>query len=202
MGSFYTPYSAYSNCEYLDNLSVYGLNAGVDQLLDLSRQIEESQDYYWQNITFPSTPDADILPLQTYSGVVTLPSLAFLINMTGSAIIAADTTGGGTIGAYAPYGFKLRIYDKGGKIDTFINSQFARKQGVCPNLVTETDSGTPPTFGPYFLQSPMVVLQPGALQLEITNLDPLNNVVCQLSLSLAIPVNLQSANELLVGEHN
>src|SRR5579871_3354157 len=187
MGSLYTPSQPYSLTEYLENLPAYTLNAGVDQLLDLARQIEDSQSYYWQPTCFPSSQDAELPPLGTFSGVITVPSLAYVVAITASSIIAADTPGPGTPGADSLLGFKARIYDKGGKIDTFINSTFARKFGVFTNLEVEPNTSTPPTQGPYFLQTPMVVIEPGALQLEITNLEPADSVIAQIVLHLAVP---------------
>jgi hypothetical protein len=202
MGSFYTPNIPYGINDYLNNLGAYTLNEGVDQLLDMAREIEESQGYYWQGVVFPSALDSLFTPLSTFSGVITIPAQAFLVSISAHSIVPGSGSGEGAIASAAdPFGFKFRIYDKGGKIDSFINSTFLRKVGAIGNMDVDPLTGTPPTIGPTFLQSPMVVLDPGALQMDVTSLNPNNNTVIQILMSMAIPVNRSSANEMLVGVH-
>ena len=52
-------------------------------------------------------------------------------------------------------------------------------------------------FGPFFPPDPMVILAPGSLQLTITNLATVDCYI-QILLQLAVPVNRQSANEMLI----
>lgn len=197
MSGFYNPNTPYSKNTYLDNLAAYGLNQGLDQLLDTARQIQESENYYWLGIPFPGAADAQIPALGTFSGTLTVPSLAYVLGLTAASIVVSD-------GSISPPGFKFRIYDKGGKIDTFINAQYINDRQFAPAMnpvAGAVGANFQPPSGPLFLSSPMVVLEPGALQVEITNL---NNVPvwCQLFFSLCVPVNRQSTNEMMVGKHN
>src|SRR5271156_4125204 len=85
-GSFYTSDQSYSINEFINNLGAYTLSQGLDEMLDLARQIEETQNYYWLGFPFPSTSDQPLDPLETFSGTITLPSLAYLVNITASGI--------------------------------------------------------------------------------------------------------------------
>jgi len=197
MSGFYNPNSPYGKNAYIDNLGPYGLNPGLDQLLDTARQIQESENYYWFGVPFPGASDAQIPALGTFSGTLTVPSLAYVLALTAASIVVSD-------GSVSPPGFKLRIFDKGGKIDTFINAQYANDRQFIMSM-NPGSSATGANFqtptGPLFLSSPMVILEPGALQVEVTNL---NNVPvwCQVLFSLCVPVNRQSTNEMMVGRHN
>ncbi len=96
-------------------------------------------------------------------------------------------------------GFRYRIYDKGAKLDVMIDTQFAQNTstiGVMANLAAPNTQTNVP-IGPNFLATPYVVLKPGALQLEVTNLSNLDCAI-QIFLHFAVPVNRQSANENLI----
>jgi hypothetical protein len=195
MAGFYDLQSPYTLNTYINNLGPYTLTEGLDRLLDAGRMVNEAQSYYWLGIPFPGAQQAALPAYGNYSGTLTVPELAYVISLTGVAIVTAT-------GAVATAGFKFRMYDKGGKIDSFINTQFAgSRQFLQEQASNPLDSADSNPTGPYLLDSPMIVLPPGALQLEVTNLTNLP-VTCQVLIQLAVPSNRQSTNEMMIGKTN
>lgn len=165
---------------YLDALPAYNLNAGVDTMLDLAREILTVDNYYFLGVAFPTGTDILIPANGTFVGNVSVEPLSYVTMITGFSD--------------QPSGFKLRIYDKGAKAD-IIDRQFissrniaSQMEGVFPGV---TPADTP--FGPYMLISPFIVLNPGSLQIEITNLSLLAANI-QILLGCAIPVTDRSIN--------
>lgn len=199
MGSFYTPDLPYDLSTYIDNLGAYSVNEDSIMTLELARELIETGGYYQLGVAFPGISNILVKARDTYTSNVTIPSLAYLLSLTGDGIYAANGTGGQTLGQRSTEGFQFRIYDKGAKMDTFLTTFFGNGKPNAGLMVNHNNpnivSNVP--VGPYYPQSPMVVLAPGALQLVITNLAPVDCWL-QILLQMVVPVTRQSANEMLV----
>lgn len=165
---------------YLDSLPAYNCHAGVDSMLDLAREIIDSDGYYWQGVAFPTGSNILIPAQGTYVGNVSVEPLSYIIAITGYS--------------NQPEGFKIRIYDKGAKAD-IIDKQFIYSTMLASNmqmLLGGTAYENVAT-GPYLLTSPLIILNPGSLQIEITNLS-VSDAMIQIMLSCAFPVTDRSIN--------
>lgn len=191
MGFFDHPDTPYSKLTYLNNLPVYTANAGVDSLLDQAREFSDSDNYYFQGVPFPGAADIVIPARTTFGGVITVPALCYVTSITGDCFKTSDPTA-------ATNGFQFRIYDKGARLDSIINAQYVRNTMVAPAMRRAAGAlfNSRP-IGPGMLQSPFVVLQPGSLQMEVTNLSTFDCSI-QLMLALAVPINPMSASEMIV----
>ena len=177
---------------FLDNLQGYNLNAGTDKMLDLARMVVDSDSYYWTGVAFPrgaTVADLAIAAGATFAGNVAIEPYSYIVNLSGVCIQAE----GAAIGANGS--FKVRVFEKGSKSD-IINGQFLRNALGFSQMETVFLPGVTPQdipFGPHWLQSPLIVLPPGSLQVEITNLEA---VACyiQLLFSTATPVTDRSLN--------
>lgn len=151
----------YSNATWQENQGAYDLNAGTDLLLDQSRFILHSDAYIYQGVAFPKGQDCFVAPGQTFSGSLNLTPFSYIVSLTG-------WSGNGNR-------FTLRIYDKGAQTD-FYYRQFAWFPTVISNMQGTFNLGQPlyisdqdKPFGPYLLRDPMIVLPPGILQIQATN---------------------------------
>lgn len=153
-----TPYGLST---YYENQGAYDLNLGTDLMLDLTRYILESDAYLCQLIAFPKGQDIFIEPGESFSGVVQVPPFSYLVNLTG-------WSGNGNQ-------FTLRIYDKGAQTDLYYG-QFAWYPTVISNMTGTFNEGKPIIandrdipYSPHFFRSPMIILPPGVLQIQLTN---------------------------------
>ena len=203
MGSFYTPDIPYNLNTFLDNLGAYSLTPDLYESLQMCREMTASGKYFFQGVPFPTGQNTYIDGYDTYSGNLTVPPLAFLIAIAGDCFYTA----GELKGLRSLEGFKFRLYDKGAMLDTVINSLYAQNLPNMGNMSVIGNMGSPgPTntpVGPMFLEAPLVILHPGSLQIELTNLSATNCYV-QLLMHLCVPINRQSANEqiMISGNNN
>lgn len=142
----------------------YDLNAGTDLLMDLPRHILESDAYIFQGIAFPKDKDIILDAGQTFSGSLNLTPYSYLVSLTG-------WSGNGNQ-------FTLRIYDKNAQTDLYF-PQFAWFPTVLSNMTGGFEMGKPhfqndknKPFGPFFFRDPLIVLPPGVLQVQVTNVAP------------------------------
>jgi hypothetical protein len=167
---------------FLDNLPAYNLHSGVDRMLDLSRLVIDSDNYYWSGVAFPNRDNTAFGPGATFAGNVAIQPYSYITSLT----VFSDQV----------EGFKLRIYEKGSKSDIF-GGQFCFDT-ICGSVMEAVFPGATPAdtpFGPHFLISPFIVLPPGSLQIEITNLNQVvDGAVIQIMLSCAVPVTDKSLN--------
>ena len=96
--------------------------------------------------------------------------------------------------------FTVRIFDKGGNTDLYYG-QYAWYPTVISNMIGTFSEGQPQRqefqnmpFGPYFFRAPMIILVPGVLQVQITNVEqimptPLGINKIQILFSVAVPRN-------------
>jgi hypothetical protein len=184
--SLYTVDEGYTLSSWYDHVGAFDQSAGTDLMLNLTRQIIDSDAYMWQGIAFPVGTDVNIGSLQTFSGTIVVPPFSYVVQMSG----------------FSGVPFAVRIYDKGAQTDIFYR-QFAFHKTVVSNMQLDQVDPTgqfflpDQPFAPYMLKDPLIILPPGILQVQITNMDntPSNPVVpIQLLLGIAMPKNTISLN--------
>jgi len=185
----YNMQDAYGLSTWYENNGMFDLNVGTDLQLDLTRHILESDAYFFQGVSFPKANDTIIPPQQSFSGTVNLIPYSYIVGLTGWS---------GNLNR-----FTLRIYDRGAQTDLFFR-QFAWYPTVVSNMtgtpnmgqvISQNDQNKP--FGPYFLRSPLVVLPPGILQVQLTNVatpDFTTGGIAQLLFMVAVPRSTVSLN--------
>lgn len=169
---------------WYEHNGAYDLNAGTDSLLDVTREILESDNYIFQGRTFPKGKDILVGSQMTFSGVLNLQPFSYLVSLTGWS--GNDDQ------------FTLRIYDKGAQTDLYFG-QFAWFPVVVSNMTDNANNGDfivagdeDKPFGPYFFRSPMIILPPGQLQIQVTNLSTPGSPgleLVQLLFGVAVPKN-------------
>lgn len=166
---------------FLNNLPAYNGYEGTDRMLDLSRLVIDSDNYYWSGVAFPARDSVLIPAGGTFAGNVAIQPYSYITSLT----------------VYDDHldGFKLRIYEKGSKSDIY-GGQFCFSD-VCGSVMEAGFPGATPVnvaFGPHYLISPFIVLPPGSLQIEITNLSVVEAANIQIMLAVAVPVTDKSIN--------
>lgn len=150
---------------WYDYNGAYDLWAGTDLLLDQARQILSSDAYVFQGVAFPKGSDVEIDFQGTFSGSLNLVPYSYIFGLNGFSENNGQYT--------------LRIYDKGAQTDLYYG-QFAwyptvigtmRQQFSASGQFINTQTPDIP-FGPYFFRSPLIVLPPGNLQVQLTNATP------------------------------
>ena len=170
--------------EWLNGLSVYSTSEGADEMLDLYRRLVNSNDYYWMGVPVPTGTNINIPGYQGYEAGVSVPPGSYIISLTGSS---SD-----------PAGFKFSLSDKGSKLQltekTFIQSNLilGNEFPVSGGLVEDNP------FGPYLLKSPLVVMEPGQLQVQITNMAA-DTAIIQILIGIAVPVTAHNISVIQVG---
>lgn len=208
-----SPILAYDVTAFLDTLSVY--NQGTFRVgdLDLAREIILSNNYVYYGYPFPAPPQqgvfTNVSALATVTGSVSVPPYSYLTGINYWWYFD-DLLHEGGIGEFSRE-FRLRIYDKGAKTDLFYN-RFSQSGTMLGNtLGTQYDLGaagrglnliqrygdnTKYAFNPpgtNLLTAPMVMLPPGLLQVEVTNLDS-SDALIQVMFHFAVPLNKTSTN--------
>ena len=184
----------YSLSTWYDVNGMYDLNAGTDMQLDLTRHILDSDAYMFKGVTFPKGDDIYIPSQQSFSGTINLIPYSYILGLTGWS---------GNANA-----FTLRIYDRGAQTDLFYGqfswypTVLSNMQGG-PNMGTSINQGVQnKPFTPHFFRSPLVVLPPGILQLQLTNVanpDFFQGGIAQLLFMLAVPKSTVSmANQKIL----
>ena len=194
---------SYSLATWYEYQGAYDLWIGTDLLLDLSRHILNSQAYVYQGIAFPKGNDVTIPEGTTFNGSINLPPYSYIVSVCGSPMNGNQVT--------------VRIYDQGAQTDVY-QRQFAWLPTVISNMEGDFNEGQPITlqdqdkpFGPYFFRDPLIVLPPGVLQIQITNVDtnpalPPNPdfppPIFQLLFGVAVPRNTMSIQNQKVITNN
>lgn len=179
--------------DYLNKLTGYDANAGVDTLLDVTRDIWDSENYYFLGVPFPTGPDIFFnapgtgFVNQTFSGDIQVPPFSILTKITYFSQ-QPETDGGQNPAGNRP--FKIRIYDSGAKND-MIHKQFTLVPNVASAMRgTRTGVILPRNdeFGPYYLLELMTIMPPGSLHVEITDLSGVANNIIQVLFAFAVPI--------------
>jgi hypothetical protein len=189
----------YDLSTWYENIGAYDLWTGTDLMLDLSRQILSSGAYMFQGIAFPKGADVMIPQGATFNGSINLIPYSYILTVTGFSANGNQMT--------------VRIFDKGAQTDVY-EKQFAWFPTVISNMegsfnegedIVLTDRDKP--FGPYFFRDPLIVLPPGVLQIQVTNVD-MNPAVLpsptaappifQILFGIAVPKNTVSVQNQVV----
>lgn len=194
----------YSELQFIDNLMAYNASRGTDEMLDLIREIQTSDNYYWQGYSFPTGGLTTVPGYGTVNGTMQVPQGTYVTSITHYDQVEDEVRG--ALGAPG-WGFKFKLWDKGSKASIFygdyslnriVSSNMQIRYGVGAN-VPPTDAGmnNDSPFGPNYLMSPFIINVPGVLGWEVVNLDP-NPAQIQVMLACAVPVNKQSVGQKIV----
>ena len=184
--------------QFIQNLSPYDCSTGLDEMLDLTREIQESGAYFWQGVAIPNSQDTTVPALGTINGTAVLPE--------GSYITAINYFGDKVVN---PEGFKFKLYDEGTKASIFYG-EYALERIIASNMqiVYGVGDDNPPSdagmngdnpFGQGLLMSPFIVTKPGKTGWEIVNQSSVDAVI-QLMLCAAVPANKRTASQLVVSK--
>src|SRR4051812_13968037 len=76
----------YTLGRWLDTLGAYNNSPGRDMDLDLSREIVESNNYFYQGIPYPVIPEGQlysVVAYETVTGSISVPPYSYLVSLTG-----------------------------------------------------------------------------------------------------------------------
>lgn len=162
--------------DYLDELAIYQhIEPGC---LDMLKMIVRSNNYYWKGYATPTGGNVALGALASFEDHVSVEPGSYITMIQGYCSNAA--------------GFKFQIFDEGAKSYMYSRTWPIHYDVTGSEVAT---AGVVP-FGPYILQSPMVILDPGLLTVEITNLAAMAANI-QLLLCLAVPVTRSSLGQML-----
>lgn len=175
-------YSEGNPTDFINRLPAYDQSEGTDVLLDLSREIIYSGNYYWVGASFPYGSLTTIPAFGTSNGAVSLPPGTYItsINYFNDPVVN-------------PEGFKLLMYDKGTRAPIayggYIDIRTLGSDMVVQNISVPnpTDDFGNQVFGSGYLISPLIVTPPGVINWEIVNLSA-NTVTIQVMLGCAVPI--------------
>lgn len=174
----YLPYDVNT---FIDQLPGYDINPMTVEMLDLSRVINLSGNYYWVGAAFPTIQQGDTFSVEafaTITGSISTPPGSYVMSFTNYS----DQT----------EGIKLKVYDKGTKASIFYGD-WAKADIVSSNMEPGLVTGEP--FGPNYLISPLIVTPPGVINWEIVNLSA-EDAMVQVMMVLAVPVSNRSIGTL------
>ena len=193
--------------DFLDTLPAYNNCWNQIPLLDISRQVWDAGNYYYLGIPFPTGNDIFFNQPgsgnvnQTLTGDLTVPQFSLLT----SICFFSGGPEAGHPGVLPNSGFKIRVYDKGGKVD-MIMKQFSIINEIASRMAGEISGLIQPNpddpFGPYYLLTHMFVMPPGVLTVEITDLSGVVNNMIQVLFNFAVPLNAVSTNTQQLGDAN
>lgn len=196
--------SNYDLSTWYENSGAFDLWTGTDLMLDLARHILTSDAYIFQGIAFPKGDDVNLMAGQTFSGSLNLIPYSYVLNLAGFSANVNQ--------------FTVRIYDKGAQTDVY-QKQFAWFPTVTGNMQGTFNEGIPlhqneqnRPFGPYWFRDPLIILPPGVLQIQLTNVAPVNSQfgsgpgqalvnLVQMFFGIAVPKNTLSLQNRAV-EHS
>jgi hypothetical protein len=170
----------YDANQFWDNLGAYNGNTGVDEMLDLVREIQTSDNYFSLLVAFPH--ETTVGALQTMNGSVQIPEGSYITSI--SQYSDPNTN---------PEGFNLMLYDKGTKVSIFYGDYC--KSNLVAGSMLVTQSNRP--VGPNMLLSPFIITRPGVLGWEIVNRSE-SDAILQVCLAVAVPVNRRTTNQVVV----
>lgn len=202
------PIQALTPTSFIDSLPLFNVNWMTDQQLDLARELLNSGEYYFIGRQFPIPQDGDTIfavnnnvpqgttnvgsvigPSQSVGGSLALPSYSYIVS------IACDfyTFGNPDHNPSTNPGFYLSLADKGAKQDIF-DKRFARDITFGSTRSTYSDMTDNVPMQQFFNLLPWMLLPPGLLQWQVTNLD---TTCAQISvyITFAVPINAGSLNK-------
>jgi hypothetical protein len=174
--------------EYLQNLPAYNCNQGVDSLLDLLREIQESGNYYYQGLVFPDViaTNPTVPGGGTINGVAVISPGTYITGISGIMYNSNNTLGNA--------GFNLKIYDKATKSSIFYGD-YAQHLTVSGHFTQTQDDPS----GPALLQAPFILTGPGVIGWEIVNRSA-SECMIQVLVDCAVPITNRSVLNTVVGK--
>lgn len=181
----------YGVSTWYDYTGVTDLHVGTDLMMHIPRHIIESDAYVFQGVAFPKGQDVRVGYGQTFSGSLNLIPYSYLVALTGFSRNWGQ--------------FTLRIWDKGAQTDLYYG-QFAWYPTVIGTMQKQPNMGDyvllrqqDKPFGPYLFRDPMIVLPPGVLQIQLTNVEtvpdpPGFEQMVQMLFMMAVPKTTTSLN--------
>lgn len=177
--------------QFLNQLPAYNCNQGVDTMLDLSRHVQQSGNYYYEGLVFPNVKMTPTVPgLGTINGVVVIPAGSYVTAISGICYTVE-----GDVFSLTNAGFNLKLYDKGSKASVFYGD-YAQKDTVAGGFQTPVQD-TP--LGPFLLKEPLIITGPGVLGWEIVNRNALPCML-QVLIDCAVPINSRSIQQTVVSK--
>lgn len=176
--------------DYLDNLQAYNLNEGVDSQLALSRLLYQGSAYIPVLRAFPNTAtDLMFTARQTKQTTINVPPGSYLVSITGTAYTDPDDFGTIDVSRLA-----FNLYDRGAHV-SLVQGAMANAANLAPNLV---NNGLNMPIGVYYPLSPLVILHPGQVTIEMTSMYD-NVLYAQLCLQFAYPNTGENVNVVQQG---
>jgi hypothetical protein len=180
--------------DYLNSLPAYYNSPTSSVLLDLARKINLAGNYTYRGICLPSGGEDVIAAYQSYEGQLALEPGTWITQINGywsnmDDIRQAPNTGG----------FKLQIYDQGAKASVFARTFGTGDDlGYLPQLASVGWGPNIPR-GSYNLLSPLTILSPGNLVVQVTNMSSVAQTI-QVYFACAVPMTTTSTQLNLVGK--
>lgn len=153
---------------FLQKLQAYNLNGGLIRSLDIMERIAvAAEDYFYKGYPLPGSDIDRLDPLATYEAQVDVAP--------GSWLTA--------VSAYSeqPEGFVLQAVEVSSQAEFYTGLSM---RSTCLGNFSNNALDTP--MGPTIIESPMIVLNKGRINIEIKNMSPLSNRV-QVLFEFAIP---------------
>lgn len=169
------PNAGYEKLRYLDTLPAYDLNENIAGMLDLSRAVELSEEYYWLGKPTPTSGLTTIEGRGTLEDHITVDPGSLVMAISGFSS--------------QPQGYQIQLYDEGAR-------QFIFGRTFCKSQLADGAMNGDEPFGPYYLLSPWFVLEPGQIKVQITNLSS-NSAIIQSLLALVVPISRRSYNQMI-----
>lgn len=187
--------------EYLNALPAYDTCPGNYSRLDQLRKITESFNYAPYSLAFPFGPTTGLVfgALATKEGSLQIPAGSFLLGISGCCYTNFTNPATNQSGS-----FRFSVTDKGSGLGltergfVFYRNLSGESGGVFPvNGPSNQSSVTPFAENRgaqvYWLDSPLVITNPGQVQVAMTNLLG-SSLTAQIALHFAYPVNNVSVN--------
>jgi hypothetical protein len=187
---------------YLDEFPAYNTCFGNIQRLNQLRKIIDSFNYAPYSLAFPFGPTSGLVfgAMATKEGSLQIPPGSFLLGISGICLTDVTNPFSGRTGS-----FRFSVTDKGSGLGlTERGFVFYRNLsgGGLAALPMNGPSNVTANFSEYFrggiaqvywLDSPLVITNPGQVQVAMTNLLG-SSLTAQMALHFAYPVNNVSVN--------
>lgn len=173
------PIFPYDKNYWLDSLPAYDASFHTDLLLDQLRVLQGTGEYYWKGYAVPQGEDVAIAAFDNFEDNISVEPGTIITYITAYSQEAE--------------GFKFQLFDRGANMYLF-NRTYPQHQSVTGEMVAI--GGVVP-FGPYMLGAnagPQIVLDPGLLTVNITNLADADNVI-QLLIAMSVPATRMSLSQ-------
>lgn len=182
---------------YLDSLPAYNLNAGTLRALDLARQLIRSNDYYYYGFSFPMGQDTMMEARQTIEDSLSIPIGSYIVSIGCSSWIFDSEERGGAA-AFTFSGAKVSLFDKGSGLYLF-EKNFGRTVSIGDRPISNQVGHRP--RGMHYVFDPMIMVYPGQLQIEVTNLSTTENSetiqnFVQVLINCAVPIRNSTLNTM------